>query len=302
MPPRLPALRPLVAPSKPFTSCLLQPALVRHYAAMQKKPSQNKKTKAARTSFRPSDLEQIDQFSLVDAMRYIRAMEVGRDPVQTKYELHVKLKTGKSGPTIKSRIRLPKPVKTDMRICVIAEGKQAEAAKRAGAVLVGTDEVFEKMRNGELDFDKVLCHDASFAALNKARLGRVLGPKGLMPSQKFGTVVPNITNAMRDLVGGSDYRERLGVIRFPIGQLAFTELELLKNIRAFMEQLKKEFGALSYRADKSIDEVVLSSTHSAGFSLSGELRSVQRASTGSAAVAGMGETQTQAAAQAQMAA
>jgi len=80
-------------------------------------------------------------------MRYIRAMEVGRDPVATKYELHVKLRTQKSGPTIKSRIRLPKPVKTDMRICVIAEGKQAEAARQMGAVLVGTEEVFEKVQS-----------------------------------------------------------------------------------------------------------------------------------------------------------
>jgi large subunit ribosomal protein L1 len=120
----------------------------RSYASpAQKKPPSNKKHKAARSHFAVTDLSAVDQFSLVDAMRYIRAMEVGRDPVATKYELHVKLRTQKSGPTIKSRIRLPKPVKTDMRICVIAEGKQAEAARQMGAVLVGTEEVFEKVQS-----------------------------------------------------------------------------------------------------------------------------------------------------------
>jgi large subunit ribosomal protein L1 len=95
-----------------------------------------------------------------------------------------------------------------------------------------------------------------------------------MPSQKTGTVVANIAAAMKELTGKSDYRERMGVIRIPIGQLAFTEQELSKNIKAFMEQLKKEFGAMSFRADKSVNEVVLSSTHSAGFSLSGDFKTV----------------------------
>jgi large subunit ribosomal protein L1 len=125
-----------------------------------------------------------------------------------------------------------------------------------------------------MDFDRVICHDASFAALTKARLGRILGPKGMMPSQKTGTVVPNVASAMKELIGKSDYRERMGVIRMAVGQLAFTEVELQKNIKAFIEQLKKEFGAISFRADKSINEVVLSSSNSAGFSLNGEFKNV----------------------------
>lgn len=123
--------------------------LLRTYAAQpQKKPAGTKKSRAARSHYRPVDTSELDQFSLVDAMRYIRAFEVGRDPVSVKYELHIKLRSQKSGPTIKSRIRLPKPVKTDMRIAVIAEGKHAAAAKAAGAVMVGTEEVFEKVCGG----------------------------------------------------------------------------------------------------------------------------------------------------------
>lgn len=128
-----------------------------------------------------------------------------------------------------------------------------------------------------MDFDRVICHDAQFTALSRAKLGPKLGPKGLMPSQRMGTVVPNIRVAMKELTGKSDFRERFGVIRMAIGQLAFTEGELQKNITAFVGQLKKEFGALSHRADKSINEIVLSSSHGAGFSLSGEFRTLERA-------------------------
>lgn len=111
---------------------------------MMKKKKEPRK-RPTKTHFTPVDLSQVQQFSLLEAVRYIRAFEVGRDPVSTKYEIHVKLRTSKSGPTIKSRIRLPTPVKTDMRICVIAEGEHAEAAKAAGAVLVGTEDVFEEV-------------------------------------------------------------------------------------------------------------------------------------------------------------
>ena len=93
-----------------------------------------------------------------------------------------------------------------------------------------------------------------------------------MPSQKFGTVVANVATAMKDLQGKVEYRERQGVIRIAIGQLAFTEDELSKNIKAFTEQIKKEFGRLSHAAEKSINEVVLSTTHGPGFSLNGEFK------------------------------
>lgn len=81
----------------------------------------------------------------MDAVRYIRAFEVGRDQRQMKYELAVKLYTMKNGPTVKNRIRLPKAVKTDLRICVFAEGKAAAAATEAGASVVGVEELWDEV-------------------------------------------------------------------------------------------------------------------------------------------------------------
>lgn len=95
-----------------------------------------------------------------------------------------------------------------------------------------------------------------------------------MPSVKLGTVVKNPASAISDLVGKASYRERLGVVRMAIGQLAFTEKQLQDNIKAFMGQLKRDIAKVS-QVSKSISEVVLSSTHSAGFSLSGRIEPEQ---------------------------
>lgn len=108
------------------------------------KDKKDKKDKRKqRTEFVQWNLKDAQQFSLVEAVRYIRAVEVGHDPVRTKYELAVKLKTPKNGPQLRDRVRLPTPVKTDTRICVIAEGKVAQDALKAGATMAGTDEVFD---------------------------------------------------------------------------------------------------------------------------------------------------------------
>ena len=207
--------------------------------------------------------------------RYIRAFEVGQNPSSAKYEMHIKLRTLKNGPVIRNRLRLPHPVKTDIRICVIAppDSKAAAEARAAGASLVGEDEVFNAVKEGIIEFDRCICHVDSLQKMNKAGLGRVLGPRGLMPSTKTGTVVQNIGSTVKNMVGGSEYRERMGVIRMAVGQLGFTPEEMQRNVKAFMDTLKKDIGQLSDRITKEIHEVVLSSTHAPGFTLNGEFRS-----------------------------
>lgn len=218
-------------------------------------PAKKKKT---RNTFRQYDLKNIEQFALVDAMRYIRAFEVGRNPSSSKYELHVRLRSLKNGPVVRNRLRLPHSVKTDLRICVIApaDSKAGQEARSAGATLVGEEEIFAQIQEGVIEFDRCICHIDSLQKLNKAGLGRVLGPKGLMPSTKTGTVVNNIGPTVRNMVGGSEYRERLGVIRMAVGQLGFTPVEMQENIKSFMDSLKKDIAQLSDRASKEIHEVV----------------------------------------------
>ncbi|MCJ1370024.1 mitochondrial 54S ribosomal protein mrpl1, partial [Loxospora ochrophaea] len=212
---------------------------------------------------------------------YIRAFEVGRPPTSVKYEMHVRLRTLKNGAVVRNRLRLPHPVDTSQRVCVICppDSTISAAAVKAGASLVGEDLVFDAVKAGRIEFERCVCHVDSLQKLSKANLGRILGPKGLMPSAKNGTVVKDVANTIRDMVGGSEYRERLGVIRMAIGQLGYTPEEMQRNIKTFMDGLKRDIAQLSDRISKDIHEVVLSSTNGPGFTLNGEFRGPNSVST-----------------------
>lgn len=230
--------------------------------------------------------------------RYIRAFEVGRNPSSSKYEMHVRLRTLKNGPVVRNRIRLPHAVKTDLRICVICppDSKAADEARQAGATLVGEETVFEQVREGIIEFERCICHTDSLQKLNKTGLGRILGPRGLMPSTKTGTVVSQVGPAVRNMVGASEYRERMGVVRMAVGQLGFTPEEMQANVKAFMDAIKKDIAQMSDRITKEIHEVVsteihvkwmrwltsmqvLSSTNSPGFTMTGEYKSANSIAT-----------------------
>ncbi|KAL8814481.1 MAG: hypothetical protein Q9223_006299 [Gallowayella weberi] len=236
---------------------------------------QPKKKKKTRITFKQHDLKHAEQFSLCDAMRYIQAFEVGRPPNSPKYDLAVRLRTIKNGPIVRNRLRLPHAVNTSLRICVICppDSKHAEVARKAGASVVGEETVFDAVKEGRIEFDRCICHLDSAAKMNKAGIGRILGPRGLMPSTRFGTVVENVGASVKSLVGGSEYRERNGVLRMAIGQLGFTPEEMQTNIKAFMTEVKKDIGLLSETITKEIHEVVLSSTNAPGFTLNGDFKS-----------------------------
>lgn len=193
----------------------------------------------------------------------------------------LRIKTVKNGPVIRNRLRLPHPVRTDMRICVICppDSKYAETARAAGAVLVGEEDVFEAILDGKIDFDRCLCQTDSLQKMNKAGLGRVLGPRGMMPSAKTGTVVKDPGMYVKEMIGAAEYRERVGAIRMAVGRLAFTPEQMQKNIKFFIESVKKDMAQLSEKVNKELAEVVLSTTNGPGFSLNGEFRSPESPTT-----------------------
>lgn len=183
---------------------------------------------------------------------------MGRDPTSSKYELHVRLRTLRNGPALRNRLRLPHPVKTDIRICVIAapDSKAAAEARAEGATLVGEEEVFEHIREGKLDFDRCICHIDSLPKLGKANVARILGPKGFMPSAKTGTVVTRVGQSVRDMVSANEYREKMAVVRMAVGQLAFTPEEMQENVLAFMSQVKADIAKMKGKINKEVHEVV----------------------------------------------
>lgn len=205
--------------------------------------------------------------------RILRASEVGQPAASVKYELHINLKTLRNGPVIRSSVRLPYPVNTDLRIAVICpEGSDiANAAIAAGAVAVGEESLFEAIREEKIEFDRLICHENSEKALSKAALGKILGPKGLMPSQRMKTIVSDVTKSIKDSAGAADYRERAGVIHLAIGQLGYTPDQLKANIQVLMKKIKSEAAEIAEESLKEIHEIVLSTTMGPALSLNGKL-------------------------------
>ncbi|KAI0427117.1 50S ribosomal protein L1 [Xylaria sp. FL1042] len=246
--------------------------------AMQAREKEKEKLKKKRRQQRFKEYKYAtpskeEQFSLCDAMRYLRAAEVGRPPSSSTYEVSLKIRTIKNGPIIRDRIRLPYPVKNDTRIAVICKENSGAAhdARNGGAVAFGEESLFEmiKANPNNLPFNRLICHVDSEPALKKAGLGRILGPKGLMPSIKTNTITRSVVSMMHDMVGAENYRERVGAIRMPIGNIQFTPKMLSENIKALITSIKGNIQVLDDRVRKDLIEVVLSSTVGPGFSLNG---------------------------------
>ncbi len=206
---------------------------------------------------------------------YVRAFEVGQNPTSVGYDLAVKLKSLKGGPVVRNRIRLPHPVGSDTRIGVVCRRTASSRPRRGRSApwQLGEESLFEQIRAGNIPFNKLICHESSEAALKKAALGKILGPKGLMPNLKTRTITKDVLEMMREIAGASDYKERNAVVRLAIGQLGFTPEMVSDNIKAFMSLLRSDVAGIEGRFAKTVDEVVLSATHSPGFSLNGAFAS-----------------------------
>lgn len=270
-----PTTIPFRIPSRQFSAV---PRLQAMNSAVNREKLQKerlKKRAKKRTTFRQYDLKEAQQFALCDAMRYIRAFEVGRPPTSAKYDLAVKLRTKKDGPVLRNQIRLPYTVKTDIKIAVICppNSSAAKKARDAGAAYVGEEEVFELIKSGKFDFDRCIAQPGMLPAIGKAGIARILGPRGLMPSTKLGTLVEDVATSVKTMLGGSMYRERMGVIRIAVGQLGFTPHQLRDNVKTTIAAIKKDATNVQEPFTKEIHEVVLSSTNSPGFTLNGDFTS-----------------------------
>ena len=196
-----------------------------------------------------------------------------------KYDLAARLLTNKNARPIRNRIIFPHPVSLGSRIIVICpdKSKTAEESINAGAVAAGQNALFDLIRNRKIQFDKVIAHTDSFAAMQRAGLGPIL--RNLTPSPRTKTVTSNVTKLIKEMSSAEQYRERHGTVRVCIGQLSFTPKMLGENIRSFIAQLKEDMKLLeaSKVDSKSLHEVVLSSTNGPGLSLDGSFESADPA-------------------------
>ena len=140
---------------------------------------------------------------------------------------------------VRGMVSLPAGTGKEMKVAVFAKGDKAEEALKAGADKVGAEDLMEDMQAGNLDYDRVIATPDMMGVVG--RLGQVLGPKGLMPNPKLGTVTPNVAQAVKDAKGGQvEFRvEKQGIIHSGIGKISFTEDQLKTNFKALTDAIVK---------------------------------------------------------------
>jgi large subunit ribosomal protein L1 len=166
---------------------------------------------------------------------------------------------------VRGVVTLPAGTGKDVRVAVFARGAKAEEATAAGADVVGAEDLMETIQGGTINFDRVIATPDMMGVVG--RLGKVLGPKGLMPNPKLGTVTPNVTEAVKAAKGGQvEFRvEKAGIIHSGIGKASFTKEDLRRNFDAFVDAIvkAKPTGAKG----KYVKKVALASTMGPGLKI-----------------------------------
>ena len=150
---------------------------------------------------------------------------------------------------LRSMINLPSGTGKKVKVAVVCEESKSKEAKDSGADLVGGDELIEKIKNGEMNFEKLICSSSMMIKLSK--LGKVLGPKGLMPNPKLGTVTDKIGEAVKNAKAGQVElkNDKDGNIGLSIGKKSFSDDKLIKNFNAVISSLEKEKSNLTIKGD-----------------------------------------------------
>ena len=162
----------------------------------------------------------------------------------TKFNQTVEVSTNlgidprQSDQNVRGSVALPHGIGRSVRVAVFAQGENAEKAKAAGADIVGTDDLAGQIKGGTMDFDVALATPDMMGVVGP--LGRILGPRGLMPSPRSGTVTTDIASAVKEFKAGKiEFRnDKGGNVSAPVGKLTFEPDQLVENVRAFVEHLK----------------------------------------------------------------
>ena len=163
--------------------------------------------------------------------------------------LQINNKQKKGEINIRTVVNLPGGTGKKVKVAVVCEEAKAEEAKAAGADIVGGDDFIEKIKNGEINFEKLICTPGMMVKLSK--LGKVLGPKGLMPNPKLGSVTSDVKKAVSEAKSGqAEIRnDKDGNIGVSIGKKSFTDEKLIKNFNAILETLEKEKSNNTVKGD-----------------------------------------------------
>ena len=205
------------------------------------------------------------QHPLADAVKLVKANATAKFDETVEIAVNLGVDPRHADQQVRGVVSLPSGTGRDVRVAVIAKDAKAAEAKDAGADIVGAEDLVERIQGGFLDFDRVIATPDMMALVG--RLGKILGPRGLMPNPRVGTVTPNVGQAVKDAKGGAiEFRvEKSGIVHAGVGKASFTEEAITANVKALMDALAK--AKPSGAKGVYVRRVSLSSTMGPGFKI-----------------------------------
>ena len=179
------------------------------------------------------------EYSLEDALKEVKSRARAKFDETVEISMNLGVDPRHADQMVRGVVTLPNGTGKTVRVAVFARGDKAEEAKKAGAELVGAEDLLEAIQKGEMNFDRCIATPDMMAIVG--RLGKILGPRGLMPNPKLGTVTPNVAAAVEAVKGGQvEYRvEKAGIIHAIVGKVSFDEAALLENARTLIGAVLK---------------------------------------------------------------
>ena len=180
-----------------------------------------------------------NNLSVSEAVKAVKANATAKFDETIEIAMNLGVDPRHADQMVRGVCNLPNGTGRSARVAVFAKDAKADEARKAGADIVGADDLVEKIQAGEMDFDRVIATPDMMPLVG--RVARVLGPKGMMPNPKVGTVTMDVTKAVSDAKGGAvEFRvEKAGVIHAGVGKASFTEDKLAENVTAFLAAIQK---------------------------------------------------------------
>lgn len=205
------------------------------------------------------------QYGIVDAVDLLGELSQAKFKESIDIAVNLGVDPRKSDQVVRGASVLPNGTGKTVRVAVFTQGANAEAAKEAGADIVGMDDLAEEVKKGNMDFDVVIASPDAMRVVGK--LGQILGPRGLMPNPKVGTVTPDVATAVQNAKAGQvRYRtDKAGIIHCAVGQVGFDSAAIKQNIEALMADLKKAKPASA--KGTYVKKVTLSTTMGPGLTI-----------------------------------
>ena len=196
-----------------------------------------KKSKRLNGAYEGIDREAV--YPLNDAVRMIKERASAKFDETLELSMNLGVDPRHADQMVRGVVSLPKGTGKSVRVAVFARGDKAEEAREAGAEVIGAEDLAEAVQGGTIDFDRCIATPDMMAVVG--RLGKILGPRGLMPNPKLGTVTQDVGTAVKAAKGGQvEYRvEKAGIIHAGIGKASFAEADLVENVRALADAVNR---------------------------------------------------------------